>query len=211
MIGTSAFSQNLDSVVGVHTKQIVEINKEVKTVKSNVDSIKLNVDSVKSKMLAPGVKDKPCTNCELGFWEWVLVFSPFLIFAITLLIIRKRLKDFKLADALAESELTRKTIQNPEYTAANLQALRDNPAMTALLTPTIEISGDSYAKSSTRYIAFITSALTWIIVLCLTCFFLYQYIKTNEAPNLEGFSNVLLALGIGVVPYAFNKVAGAIR
>jgi hypothetical protein len=35
--------------------------------------------------------------------------------------------------------------------------------------------------------------------------------KTNKAPELTGLSTVMLALGIGVVPYAFNKVSAAMK
>lgn len=208
----SVFSQTkLDTIVNQHTQQLQGIDKKMAGLQSNIDTIKVKLDTVKNSAGLSESKSKQCSDCKLGFWEWILVFSPILIFGIALLIIKGRLKDFKLDDALAEGELAKKTIQNPVYTSENLQALVNNPAMAASLTPTIEVSDDNYAKSSSRYIAFITSALTWIIALCLSSFFLYQYMKTNVAPNLSGLSNVLLALGIGVVPYAFNKISNAIK
>jgi hypothetical protein len=52
--------------------------------------------------------------------------------------------------------------------------------------------------------------MTLIIALCMACFFIYYYIRTGCAPDLSPLSMILLALGLGVVPYAFNKVSTAI-
>ena len=204
---------NLDSLkmqIDLQGKSIDGITKTVNILKPQVDTIKTYITTPKEK------SDKDCISCHIGFVEWILILSPIWIFLIALLAIRKKLKDFSLKDALTEPELPKKTIPNPEYTALNINGLATNAAINGmlptLLPPTIEVtSSDEPPKSSSRYIAFITSALTWIIVLCLTCFFIYQYIKTGKAPEFTGLSSVLLALGIGVVPYAFNKISKAIE
>lgn len=64
--------------------------------------------------------------------------------------------------------------------------------------------------SSSRFIALVTSLLTLVVAVCLCSFFIYFYIATGTPPDIGKFSSVLLALGIGVIPYAFNKVAAAI-
>lgn len=212
-----AISQsNIDSLksqVDLQGKSIDGIAKTINILKPGLDTVKAYINAQKEQ----GVKvAQDCIGCYIGFTEWILIFSPIWIFLIALLAIRKKLKDFNLKDALTESELPKKTIPNPEYTALNINGLVANAAINgmlpALLPPTIEVtSSDDPPKSSSRYIAFITSALTWIIILCLTCFFIYQYMKTGNAPNLGGLSNVLLTLGIGIVPYAFNKISKAIE
>ena len=83
--------------------------------------------------------------------------------------------------------------------------------MTALLTPTIDISDGVYPKSSSRYIALITSTVTWTIGLCLTSYFIYAHIKTGKASELNKLTDIVLTLGIGVVPYVFNKVSEAVK
>ncbi|QNA46046.1 hypothetical protein [Lacibacter sediminis] len=207
------FSQSTDSVVKQHTTDIQEIKKTTDVLKKNIDTVGKAVAQL-DKKFSTTVTD--CANCEIGFMQWVLIFSPVLIFMIVLLAIRKKMKDFDLKEALSETELPKKIIPNPEYTAEKIKSLAENPIaaglLTTLLPATLEVTAsDEPTKSSSRYIAFITSSLTWVLALCLTCFFIYQYIKSNEAPTLTGLSSVLLALGIGVVPYAFNKVSKALE
>jgi hypothetical protein len=38
---------------------------------------------------------------------------------------------------------------------------------------------------------------------------MYNYLVNNEYLDMSSVTNVLLALGIGVVPYAVNKIAGS--
>lgn len=210
---TQGNAQQADSIVKEQGKSIQSLQKTTAALKSDVDTIKEKLTTSK-----PPVNNSlnECANCEINFWQWILIFSPILIFLLTLLAIRKKLKGFSLREALSETDLPRKIIANPEYTSEKLTALANNPTTAAILTtlvpPTIEVTAsDEYPKSSSRYIAFITSALTWVIALSLSCFFMYQYIKGNKAPELSGLSSVLLALGIGVVPYAFNKVSNAVK
>lgn len=203
----------LDSLIKDQGKKIDGLTQTVKVIKQDVDSAKVYIAAQKENATKA---NKDCGSCEIGFTQWVLIFSPIWMFVIALFIIRKKLKDFSLKEALTESELPKKTIPNPEYTAdkINLLAAHDLAigVMSTLIPPTIEVTAsDEYPKSSSRYIAFITSTLTWIIVLCLACFFIYQYMKTGKAPELGGLSTVMLALGIGVVPYAFNKMSEAVK
>ncbi|TAH05140.1 MAG: hypothetical protein EAZ16_03015 [Sphingobacteriales bacterium] len=213
LLNIQGIAQQTDSLVKEQGKSIQSLQKTTATLKSDVDTIK---EKLTTSKLPVSSNLKECANCEIYFWQWMLVFSPIMIFLLTLLAIRKKIKGFNLREALSETDLPRKTIANPEYTAEKLTALANNPAtaaiLTALVPPTIEVTASNeYPKSSSRYIAFITSALTWVIALCLSCFFMYQYIKGNKAPELSGLSSVLLALGIGVVPYAFNKVSNAVK
>jgi small-conductance mechanosensitive channel len=203
----------LDTLVSEQGKKVDGISKNVAAIKVDVDSAKVFINAQKENAAKI---NKDCISCEIGFIQWVLIFSPIWVFIIALFFIRKKLKDFNLKEALSESEFPKKTIPNPEYTSDKLNDLAKNAATSAVLAtlipPTIEVTASTdYPKSSSRYIAFITSALTWIIVLCLSCFFIYQYMKTNKAPELTGLSTVMLALGIGVVPYAFNKVSAAMK
>lgn len=178
--------------------------------KTATSNINVNVGDTSNHTIAAVKKDN-IEDKEVSVMEWLLVFSPMLIFLIISISLRNILKGFGLRDALQDNEQSKKTILNPEYTSANLQALVTNPAMTALLTPTIQISDGVYPKSSSRYIALITSTVTWAISLCLTSYFIYAYIKTGKAPELNKLTDIVLTLGIGVVPYVFNKVSEAVR
>jgi hypothetical protein len=178
--------------------------------KTATSNINVNVGDTSNHTKAAVKKDN-IEDKEVSVMEWFLVFSPMLIFLIISISLRNILKGFGLRDALQDNEQSKKTILNPKYTSANLQALVTNPAMTALLTPTIQISDGVYPKSSSRYIALITSTVTWAISLCLTSYFIYAYIKTGKAPELNKLTDIVLTLGIGVVPYVFNKVSEAVK
>jgi len=179
--------------------------------KPATSNINVNVGDTSNHTKAAVAKDNIDEDKEVSVMEWLLVFSPMLIFLVISISLRNILKGFGLRAALQDNEQSKKTILNPEYTSENLQALVTNPAMTALLTPTIEISDGVYPKSSSRYIALITSTVTWAISLCLTSYFIYAYIKTGKAPELNKLTDIVLTLGIGVVPYVFNKVSEAVK
>jgi len=64
-------------------------------------------------------------------------------------------------------------------------------------------------KSSSRFILFLTSLTTLILTACVTSYYFFMKIYCVDCSTgleLDQFSNVLLALGIGVVPYAVNQV-----
>jgi len=71
-------------------------------------------------------------------------------------------------------------------------------------------SKGNFRPSSSRLIAFCSSVITLALSTCMTCFFIYYYISFGKAPDLNGLSTVLVALGLGVVPYASNKLASAV-
>ena len=64
-------------------------------------------------------------------------------------------------------------------------------------------------RSASRFILFITAITTLVITVCFTTYYIYvkvYNINGGSDPDLEGFTNVLLALGIGVIPYSVNQV-----
>ena len=197
-----------------------QLNQKIEGIIKNLTSARSDIDSLTAYTNTQTEKRAKalgeCGVCEIGFKEWILIFSPIWLFIIAFFIIRKKLKGFSLREALSESELPKKTIPNPEYKSDTLNQLAANTNLAAILPtlmpPTIEVTAsEEHAKSSSRYIAFITSTLTWVIVLCLSCFFIYEYIKKGTAPEFDGLTSVLIALGIGVVPYAFNKISAAVK
>jgi len=72
-------------------------------------------------------------------------------------------------------------------------------------------SDNVYRPSSSRLIAFITSMFTLVIAMSMSCFFIYQYMYTGCPPDMSAVTTLLITLGIGVTPYAFNKIAGAMK
>lgn len=70
-------------------------------------------------------------------------------------------------------------------------------------------STGTYRASISRYIAFITSMVTILLVVCMSSFFIYHYMKTSCPPDFGALTTVLIALGLGVTPYLVNRVSAA--
>ncbi len=86
-----------------------------------------------------------------------------------------------------------------------------------LFPPTIEVSMKDKKNgnqpisrpSASRLLAFFSGMLLLFVALISTCFYVYFYLVTGNAPDLTKLTGVLIALGIGLAPYAVNKVANA--
>lgn len=164
------------------------------------------------------IAGKVCVTCvphektAPGFGEWILIAAPFVIFLLIFYSIGKA-DGFKFSEALTESDQTKQTKENPQYTIDNLKELKDTPNLSIVLPPTIEVTPTiaTYRPSISRYIAFITSLFTLIITLSMTSFFIYHYVSMGCPPDLGAFSTILIALGIGMAPYIINKVSTAVK
>lgn len=178
------------------------------------DTTKIKFDTSKNTAALNDCNCTPHYNNDLG-GGWILVFAPVIIFFIIFFSIGI-VKDFEISKALAENEQSKRTILNTQYSIENIQALKDNVNVQALLPPTIEVSDPQppdapvFRASISRYIAFITSMVTITLAVCISCFYIYQYMYTSCPPDLSALTPVLIALGIGIMPYAFNKVAAAV-
>ncbi len=68
-----------------------------------------------------------------------------------------------------------------------------------------------HVESSSRLIAFLSGIVALTISLTITMVSMHKYLSTGTLPDFQNLVNALLALGIGVVPYSINKVAGIFR
>lgn len=110
----------------------------------------------------------------------IIVILPVFIFVLTMLVIKKRLGEQKvdLAGLLSEPEV---------------------PGTTPALGK----------KSASRLILFLSGVTSLILGVCITSYYFYMTIYCIDCTSnldLTDFTNVILALGIGVVPYAVNQV-----
>jgi len=68
------------------------------------------------------------------------------------------------------------------------------------------------SASTSRFIAFITGIVALIIGVCLSAFFMFVYFSTSgKTVDLSNLTNVIWGLGIGVLPYGFNKASAAVK
>ncbi|WP_258104565.1 hypothetical protein [Marinoscillum sp. MHG1-6] len=121
----------------------------------------------------------------------VIVLAPIIIFILTMIVVRARLKDqnVSLADLLAETEI-------------ELQKQSGTP-------PTSGQPATPVKRSASRLILFLSGVTSLILGVCITTFYFYMNIyciSCTGGLDLSDFTNVILALGIGVVPYSVNQV-----
>jgi alkylhydroperoxidase/carboxymuconolactone decarboxylase family protein YurZ len=89
--------------------------------------------------------------------------------------------------------------------------------LASLFPPTIEVTTDkngddsrtSFRPSASRLLAFFSGLLLMLVGLVCSCFYIYFYLVSGVAPDLSKLTGVFIALGIGMAPYAINKVANA--
>lgn len=75
-----------------------------------------------------------------------------------------------------------------------------------------EVSPQKPPQSVSRFIAFLCGVTTLTIAVCITTFYFYTCFEDRgKEVDLSKLSTVLLALGIGVLPYGFNKASSAIK
>ncbi|GEJ44109.1 hypothetical protein CRS_07170 [Chryseobacterium sp. ON_d1] len=91
----------------------------------------------------------------------------------------------------------------------NQKALMDAAAeVNNTVDPTTEQKPNT---SVSRFLAFISGLVSVGLACVLTTFAMWNHFDTNEFPKLNELLGVLLSLGIGVIPYAFNKISTAVK
>lgn len=195
----NTFAQTTDSVL---RKKVDELSKIMLTVKRQGDSL------AKLSAANPAPTQAPTTNPtatdrgsrHLSFQQKLLVTAPLTVSLLFMVYFIYRLKKegFKLADALSGDPVDTQ-ILNPQYDPAN------TPVAPATITITV------IPKSSSRLVAFFSGVAAVVISVTSVSYFLYVYYATGLVPDLDKMFTVILSLGIGITPYAFNKVAGAVK
>ncbi|MDB5090245.1 MAG: hypothetical protein JWR09_4239 [Mucilaginibacter sp.] len=133
---------------------------------------------------AETAQDHP-TNAE----TWI-AFLPVIFFFLILLITTVKLRNNKvsLADLLEEKD--------PATPPAAGQAPVATPAQ----------------QSVSRFIAFLTGLVALTIGVCITTFYMYSYFSNpSQKIDISNLTSVIWGLGIGVLPYGFNKASSAIK
>jgi hypothetical protein len=184
-----------------------------------------------------GLKDSTEKSCgciprkdamPLGKGGWLLVFVPLLVFVLIGAISIKSLSSFNVREALSENVGAIITERNDLYTKENIEVLTESlgknnngasGATTAmnvntLIPPTIEVTPLNngqpiFRPSISRFIALISSWVIIAVVVSMSCLFIYQYMAYGCPPDFSSLTIILITLGIGILPYAVNKVANA--
>lgn len=222
--------QRFDSVVKL-TDSLRKTDSATRVAQRIKDSSARALDSINKSAALAKCNCIPNQNGKVEPMAWILVLLPAVLLCVLLwLFMSYGLAAFNLSQAMSENSYPTIRVDNPQYTPDNLTnaALVAKENMEDIIPPTIEktyliatntgtppnvvtaLAPPPPNPSVSRYIAFITSILTLVVALGVSCFYIYHYVRTGCPPELTGISTLLIALGIGVLPYIFNKMAGAI-
>jgi hypothetical protein len=122
----------------------------------------------------------------------IIVMAPlffFIVVMITVIVALWRNK-IKLDDLLIETD----TLPKPDFKKKG--DAEEEP------TPPI------VKRSASRLMLFLSGITSLVLATCITTYYFYMKIYSvgNGALDLSDFTNVLLALGVGVIPYSVNQV-----
>lgn len=214
------------------------LENELKSVKANTTAIMEGLKDIQIPGKAPCI---PVLDNQITGAEWVLILFPAIFFVVALFILFHKTKEFNFKEALKENDVSTITVVNPYYSGQvtdpgktdvplslevtpNVVIIANSLNSQAQLTQTPEaqtqstlynmdykLSSEVYRASISRYIALISSFLIIIIAVTVCCFFLYHYLKFGCPPELGALSSVMLALGVGIVPYVANKISFGIK
>lgn len=122
-----------------------------------------------------------------------------------------------VADALANLQKAQQAETQAKSEESSAGGTSLSPAtlinLSNLFPPTIQTtktstSGETkYRPSISRLIAFLSGVIMIIVGISMTCFYIYYYLCTGYAPEIASLSAVLIGLGLGMAPYAVNKIA----
>jgi uncharacterized membrane protein YciS (DUF1049 family) len=139
----------------------------------------------------------------LDTYQIIISLAPLALFFIITAIIFFKLKkeNYKIGDALKENDTITVTTTPSTSTQESAPPSTTPVAQTETIQP----------KSASRLIAFISGMVSMGLASSFCSFWTYNYFQTGISADLSAITNVLLSLGLGVVPYAFNKVSKAIQ
>jgi len=134
-------------------------------------------------------------------WQIIISLLPVAFFVLILLITMIKLKNdkVKLSDLLTEKD--------PILPAA-VAPVAGAPA--PVVAPAV--AAPAMQQSASRFIAFLTGLVALTIGVCVCTFYIYSYFSNPGTPAvLTNLTNVIWGLGIGVLPYGFNKISSATK
>lgn len=227
-------TDSLGKIVETGNKQIVTaINNQSKIIN---DSLKVNLKPAKAIIAdpSPGISGI-IVFLPVALFIYILMlvvfklkkdkvrFSDFLIDKETKVAMKKEEVNVVVANANANIAAANAIRANaPAYTAANVPP-PPIPAPNVVTAPipfaaddnnpaTPSTSGPKPEEQSTsRLIAFISGVTSVALAVCIASFYFYRSFMGDTNISIGNLANVLYGLGLGVVPYGFNKIASALK
>lgn len=169
--------------------------KKFTAVQSNVDSVKNSLKGVDRKVsalkpAAPIIEPGKCMAICISL-------APFILYFLLLFIVFKSFKNnsYSIGDALKDDA-------EPASVITETKSGETTPTTTTIY----QAKGQN---SASRLIAFLTGITTLTLVTCLTSYWIYKGFTSNDPVDFSKLTTLFVALGVGVIPYGFNKAASA--
>jgi hypothetical protein len=163
-----------------------------------------------------------------------ITFFPVILFIIILFTVMIKLKrdNVKLSDFLIDKDTQvaiKKEQASIEIAKANANiatanAIRANAPVYAAANvappeiPAAPIGNDNDGQatspkeqSTSRLLAFISGITSVALAACIATFYFYRSFLGESNVSIGNLANVLYGLGLGVIPYGFNKIANALK
>nr|WP_294860375.1 hypothetical protein [uncultured Fluviicola sp.] len=163
---------------------------------------------------APASKSDLPTMSGSKTIEDIITFLPvtFFLLITSTIFIKLRKDKVKLSDILIDKE----AVQEKRKTEASVAIAAVNAGQPAASVPATQTDNQTTAnqeqsQSTSRLIAFICGITSIALACCITSYYFYKSFTGTEKVDLGNLSNVLFGLGLGVVPYGFNKIAAALK
>ena len=145
--------------------------------------------------------------------EDIISFLPvaFFLLITSTIFIKLRKDGVKLSDILIDKEAAQEKRKTDASVAiATVNAGQPAP-VPAAQTDSQTTANPEQSQSTSRLIAFICGITSVALACCITSYYFYKSFTGTEQVDLGNLSNVLFGLGLGVVPYGFNKIAAALK
>lgn len=211
IVGASLFMTTQAQVDTVARNGVNEIKVTVAAVAKDVTGINSKVTEVEKKVTKT-TGDSGCDTCAprpLTTVQKFYILLPVIVFLLVFFFLISWLKrdKFKLSDAIQGDVPIKVEERNPVVTAALLKG--ENPPVnepqTISVTQTDKDGNVVHAKSSSRFIALFSGMAAIVLAVCLMSYYVYFAITGIRQPDFDKLIDAVLALGIGVIPYAVNK------
>lgn len=215
------------------TRRVGLLETAVTTIQTTVKEINAKLPATQSSTASvSNATSVPKEPKDLTTFQQLYVGMPiiaFLIVFITFIVWLKK-DGFKLGDALKGDlpiQVEQANTAIPDAVAAAAAApavavpaagavvggvapvtqvvLPSNIPSTVTVSQTDAQNNPVLPKSSSRFIALFTGMVAIIMSLCLLSYYVYFAIRGTNAPSFDKIFDAVLALGIGVIPYAVNK------
>lgn len=181
---------------------ITAIEKQTQSLKQRDSIAAVNLAKVKSQAVAPS-----------RTVENIISFLPVLFFFfITATIFIKLRKDgVKFSDILIDKETAQERIKSDKEVAVAAVNAGQPLAAANAQNLTGQTTQDPPEKSTSRLIVFICGLTSIALACCITTYYFYKSFTGTGDVDLGKLTNVLYGLGLGVLPYGFNKIAAALK